>query len=141
GGVQGGAAGGHRGHYRPAPRTLPGEGAAMKPGSAKGRFLKRLAAAGLALDGLTPAAGVEAMVGFYAEERAAGCDPDDGDLLLYQWGVSGWGEGPAFEVDITRQFVPEADGEPRQLCLTFSFDPKAAPKGLKDGSRWCEGPA
>jgi hypothetical protein len=112
----------------------------MMPGSAKRRFLMRLAAAGQALDALTPSAGVEAMTAFYADDRADGCDPDDGDTLLYQWGVNDWGDGPMLEVNVTRQFIPEADGEPRQLSLTFSFDPGAAPKGLRDGNRWCESP-
>ena len=50
----------------------------MKPRAAKTRFLKRLEAAGLSLDTLTPTAGVEAMLAYYAEERAEGC-PFKGD--------------------------------------------------------------
>jgi len=42
----------------------------MKPPAAKTQLLKRLEAAGLSLDTLSPADGVEAMLSYYAEERA-----------------------------------------------------------------------
>jgi hypothetical protein len=113
----------------------------MKVRTAKAAFLKRLAAAGTAVPELTLAAGVAAMLDFYAGERADGCDPDDGDMLLFEWGVNDWGDGPAFEVGITRQFIDAGgDGEPRQLALVFRYDPGLAPKGLKDGNTWCESP-
>jgi hypothetical protein len=113
----------------------------MSPRSAKTRFLKRLAAAGQSVDALTPAAGSEALLAFYAEERADGCDPDDdGDMLLFEWGVNDWGDGPAFEITLTRQLVAADGEEPRQLALTFRFDPAAVPNGLKSGSKWCESP-
>jgi hypothetical protein len=111
----------------------------MKPGAVKTRFLKRLEAAGLSLDRLTPAAGVEAMLTYYAEERAEGCPfEDDGDMLLFEWGTYDWGEGPAFEVAITRQLiVPDDENEePRQLGLTFRFDPSIG-DGVREGNRWC----
>jgi hypothetical protein len=115
----------------------------MKPREAKTLFLKRLKAAGLSLSTLTATNGVEAMLSYFDDERADGCDPDDdGDMLLFQWGTNDWGDGPAFEVNITRQLIAakDEDEEPRQLSLTFRFDPSAAPKGLKDGNKWCEGP-
>jgi hypothetical protein len=111
----------------------------MKPGAAKTRFLKRLEAAGLSLDSLTPAAGVEAMLTYYAEERAEGCPfEDDGDMLLFEWGTYDWGDGPAFEIAITRQLiVPDDENEePRQLGLTFRFDPSVG-DGVRKGNRWC----
>ena len=102
----------------------------MKPRIASTRFLKRLEAAGVTLNALTPAAGFEALLAFYGEERAEGCDPDqDGDVLLFQWGTNDWGDGPEFEVDITRQLIDDMDDEPRQLALTFEFDAAVAPKG------------
>jgi hypothetical protein len=114
----------------------------MKPRAAKTRFLKRLEAAGLALDTLAPAAGVEAMLAYYAEERADGCDiDDDGDMILFQWGTHDWGDGPAFEVNITRQLIvaDDEDEEPRQLGLTFRFGPSAG-AAAGEGNRWCESP-
>jgi hypothetical protein len=92
---------------------------------------------------LTPVAGIEAMFSSYADERVDGCDVDeDGDMLLFQWGTYDWGNGPAFEVNITRQLIATDDeeGAPRQLSLTFRFDSTAAPTGLKDGNKWCESP-
>ena len=44
----------------------------MKPIAAKNKFLNRLKAAGLSLDVLTAATGIEAMFRYYAEERAEG---------------------------------------------------------------------
>ena len=111
----------------------------MKARSAKARFLKRLEAAGLSLDALTPAAGVEAMLDYYAEERVEGCSFDaDGDMLLFQWGVYDWGDGPAFEVDITRQLTVADDDEtePQQLRLIFRFEPSVGAAAGKR-NRWC----
>ena len=112
----------------------------MKPGAAKTRFLKRLEAAGLSLATLTPAAGVEAMLAYYAEERAEGCPFEaDGDMLLFQWGTYDWGDGPGFEVDITRQLIvaDDEDEEPRQLRLTFRFEPSNG-GAAGEGSKWCQ---
>ena len=116
----------------------------MVPETARSRFLDRLDADGRSLAVLTAGAGVEAMLAFYAEERADGCDLEgDGDMLLVQWGTNDWGEGPAFEVSITRQFMVACDGddEPRQLSLTFRFGPDAAPPEDDAGrSEWCSAP-
>jgi hypothetical protein len=112
----------------------------MKPGRAKARFLERLKAAGLSLATLTPAVGIDAMLDYYAEERFDGCVlKTDGDMLLFQWGVYDWGDGPAFEVDITRQLSDRNDEEtePQQLSLTFRFDPARYPNGVKEGNGWC----
>jgi len=117
----------------------------MKPDAAKTRFLERLAAAGLALDTLTPAAGVEAMLAYYTEERAAGCRFEaDGDMLLFQWGTHTWyGRDPAFEVNITRQLNPDDDEEDEllQLSLTFRYPPAAGEPAGRGTSDWCASPA
>jgi hypothetical protein len=117
----------------------------MKPRAAKTRFLKRLEAAGLSLDTLTPAAGVEAMLQFYAEERAEGCLLSrDGDMLLFQWGTYdwGWGDGPMFDVSIVRQLkaADDPETEPRQLDLRFRFEPSAGAAAGKGSSEWCAYP-
>jgi hypothetical protein len=111
----------------------------MKPRAAKTRLLKRLEAAGLSLDTLTPSAGVEAMLTYYAEERAEGCPfEDDGDMLLFQWGTYDWGKGPGFKVDITRQLIRTDTKEKEiwQLRLVLGFDPAV---GIAAGerNRWC----
>jgi hypothetical protein len=107
----------------------------MKPRAAETRFLKRLEAAGLSLDTLTPSAGVEAMLAYYAEERAEGCPFEgDRDMLLFQWGTYDWGGGPAFEVDITRQLIRTDTKEKEiwQLRLVFRFEPSV---GVAAGER------
>ena len=115
----------------------------MKPRAAKTRFLKRVEAVGLSLDTLTAVAGTEAMLAYYAEERADGCPIDqDGDMLLFQWGTNDWGgKGPAFEISIVRQLIvpDDEDQEPRQLDLRFRFEP-AAGASLGRATRWCESP-
>jgi hypothetical protein len=112
----------------------------MKASAAKTQFLKRLKAAGLSLDTLTAAAGVEAMLTYYAEERAEGCPFEaDGDMLLFEWGTYDWGDGPAFEVAITRQLIVSADEdeEPRQLRLIFRFDPSIG-DAVGKSNKWCQ---
>jgi hypothetical protein len=83
------------------------------------------------------------MIRYYEDRRVVGCDPDaEGDLLLFEWGTNDWGDGPAFEVSISRQLMvsDDEDAEPRQLALIFRFEPATAPKGLKDGNKWCASP-
>ncbi len=114
----------------------------MKARAAKTRFLQRLAEAGGSIDALRPVAGIEAMFAYYAEERADGCEFDaDGDMVLFQWGTYDWGKGAAFEIDITRQLIVAGDEEeePRQLSLTFRFDPSVGGEA-GEGHRWCHSP-
>jgi hypothetical protein len=112
----------------------------MKARSAKKVFLDRLVAAGKSVDDLTPAEGVEAMLAFYAEERADGCDFDeDGDMLLFQWMADEEpDEEPSVEIDITRQLTEDDGEEPRQLSLTFKFNSTSAPGKIGVGQKWCE---
>jgi hypothetical protein len=50
---------------------------------------------------------LDIMISFYLTVRASKCDlKDDGDMLLYQWGVYDYAEEHTFSVDITRQFIP-----------------------------------
>jgi len=84
--------------------------------------------------------GVDAMLAFYRDVRADGCDPArDGDMLLYQWGTYDWGQGSQFELDITRQLIlaDREDEEIWQLSLTFFFAPSSTLHALRAGSRWC----
>lgn len=53
-----------------------------------------------------PRIGIQRAIAFYGEVRADDVDLEsDGDMLLFQWGTHDWGNGPMFEVDITRQFI------------------------------------
>jgi hypothetical protein len=54
----------------------------------------------------TFAAGLEAMLQFYQNERVDGTRLDEGgDMLLFQWGKHDWGDGEHFEINITRQLI------------------------------------
>jgi hypothetical protein len=92
---------------------------------------------------LSPPTGLEAMLAFYRDVRADGCDLEqNGDMLLYQWGTHDWGQGPHFELDITRQLIlePGEDENIWQLSLTFTFPPSDSLQALGSGNRWCPSP-
>ena len=102
--------------------------------------MKFLAARDQRVVGLSVPDGVDAMLAFYRDVRADGCDAArDGDMLLYQWGTYDWGQGRHFELDITRQLIlaDRDDEEIWQLSLTFFFVPSSALHALHAGSRWC----
>ncbi|MCZ2342849.1 MAG: hypothetical protein LC104_13830 [Bacteroidales bacterium] len=107
-------------------------------------FLDRLTLAGLTLETLTPASGIEMMLRFYEEERVDRCSlDDDGDLLQFQWGLYDWGEGERFELNISRQLMTNevaGDEQIRQLALTFGFAPTPALAEAGDGDQWCDTP-
>ncbi len=89
---------------------------------------------------LTPHAGATAMLAFFTEVAAEGVDlENDGDMLLFQWGIYDWGSGEHFSLDITRQFsVPcGEDHEISQLSLTFKYPPEISLRALGEGNRWC----
>ena len=95
------------------------------------------------LDHLTVEQGFRTMFEFYRHERAEDCSPDaDGDMLLYQWGTYDWGEGEAFEIDLTRQFLTDdpEDENMWQLSLRFRFLPTDPLRALGDGNKWCPEP-
>ncbi|MGA9523353.1 MAG: hypothetical protein WBV82_17930 [Myxococcaceae bacterium] len=90
------------------------------------------------LEALTPAEGLSTMLSFYRKVRAADCkEASDEDMLLFQWGTHDWGDGPRFELDITRQFMPGEDEGVWQLSLTFVFEPDAELEELGSGDEWC----
>lgn len=68
---------------------------------------------------------VRALIRYYREIEYARCDrANDGDMLLFQYGVYDWGNGRYFELDFVRQFlVGRAFGQSQmeQLHLTFFF--------------------
>src|SRR6185295_268715 len=110
----------------------------MKPAESEGVLRKRI---GKPLEQLTPREAITAMCGFYAEQRAEGADLDqDGDMLLYQWGVYGWDEPETFQVDITRQFMVTGEDEPYQLQLICYYKPTDAFRKISASNQWCPSP-
>lgn len=107
---------------------------------AKEAFESRLSEAGATLESLDPETAVGVMARFYRDVRASDVAlEDDGDMLLYQWGVYDWGEGPSFELDLTRQFIVEGKNDDDaifQLSLTLRFDP-AVGLSVERGHEWC----
>ncbi len=95
---------------------------------------------GLDVDGL-----IEAMVGWYQDVRvvdAVGLD-QDGDMVLFQFGVFDFGTGPSFQYDLTRQLVVpgSADDGIWQLSATVHYPVSVSAEDLGRGSRWCPDPA
>ena len=109
-------------------------------------FRALLAQRGLTVERLDAERATAAMSDFYALYRAIDVDGgEQGDMLLFQWGTYDWGRGPAFEYDITRQFIVEGYEEPDaaiwQLSLTVRYEPDHRSAALEHGNRWCEHPA
>lgn len=85
---------------------------------------------------------VNAMLDFYPDSRVEDVDLDsDGDILLFQWGVYGWGGAPArFDYDITRQFIVAHlvdDDVIYQLRYTLYFEASPEAEAVGKGNRWC----
>ena len=54
-------------------------------------------------------------VAYYREVRYAGCDrANDGDMLLFQYGVYDWGDGSYVELDFVRQFIASGQSDDSQ---------------------------
>lgn len=116
----------------------------MKAALALEAFERHLLEAGEEEPPRTPRAGFETMLSFYRDVRADDVDLEsDGDMLLFQWGTYDWGNGPMFEVDLTRQLIRGTgeDDEIWQLHLTYRFAPSAALQAIGKGDRWCPTPA
>jgi hypothetical protein len=113
----------------------------MRAIDSEGRLRVRLARCANDLATLSVADGVAAMLDFYRQELASDCAAENGDMILYQWGVHDWGHGPSFELDLTRQFIIQpgnaGDDDMRQLHLTFYFSPDRF-TGVSEGNKWCQ---
>jgi hypothetical protein len=92
----------------------------------------------------SPDAAFRAMLTFYRDERASGCNvDDDADMLLFQWGIYDWGNGEHLEIDIARQvMIPgkEDDDAIWQLHLTYRCRPNSSDRDLGSGNEWCSSP-
>jgi hypothetical protein len=117
----------------------------MNPRHLDAEFLAFAEAARVDLQKATVPTGLECMLRFYAQLRADGCKLDeDGDMLLFQWGVYDWGTGPMFEIDLTRQVIlpDEVDDDAIwQLHLTYLYSPSSKLSGFGEGNLWCHAPA
>ena len=97
--------------------------------------------AGVDIDRITAAQAVSLMLDFYKAEPADGVHAEDGDMLLYQWGVyrSFPASASRFRFDLTRQFIV-GDGEDDdiwQLSLTLQYEPGDLLAAVPRGDRWC----
>ena len=67
---------------------------------------------------------------------------EGGDMLLFQWGIFDWGDGPRFEIDLTRQFnLPDGDDSSyMQMHLVYRFHVIEELSNLGSGDKWCRHP-
>lgn len=117
----------------------------MHPSEAKRTLLAMILARSPALESVDAATAIDVMLRFFAQQRATdvvGLD-EDGDMVLYEWGVFDFGSGPSFQLGLTRQFVlsgDDGDDAIRQLRLILHYDVSAAEVELGRGHRWCHRP-
>lgn len=106
----------------------------MRPSDSETEFRRFIATTGASLVALDAAAAIRLMLAFYRGFRADDCPIDEnGDMLLYQWGIYDWGQGETFNFGITRQFIlagGEGDGGMSQLALTLHFTPTETLRAL-----------
>ncbi len=90
-----------------------------------------------------PDAIISCMLDFYRSERAEDCRiEDDGEMLLYQWGIHDWGQGRWFDLNITGQFIPRYVEDPEifQLSVSAKYVPTPDLEALGWGNKWCGSP-
>jgi hypothetical protein len=115
----------------------------MRSADALTAFEDHLRSLDLAVDDLDASSAVNAMLTFYAENRAEDVVAEpDGDMLLFQWASLKRRPGPGFEYDITRQLIiPPGDEEDIwQLSLTLYFPPDSQNSQFGSGARWHRAP-
>jgi len=98
----------------------------MTPSTSVNAFEEFIEGRGGALPDLTVRTGVAEMLAFYETVLPVGCASQNGDMLLFQWGIYDWGDGKHFEINMTRQFIESAaedDDAISQLQLVFRFAP------------------
>jgi hypothetical protein len=83
------------------------------------------------------------MLRFYAGVRVNGCDPaDDEDMLLLDWGSYDWGQGRAYEIDLSRQvLIPgRTDEAVIQLHVVYRFPNEGELAKIPVGNDWWGSP-
>lgn len=61
---------------------------------------------------------------------------EDGDMLLFQYGVFDWGVGEYFELDLTRQLIQGVE-QIIQIRSTFYFEPNEQLRAIGSKTHWC----
>lgn len=115
----------------------------MRVQASRSAFAKVLEARKTELSDLIPGTGFALMCAFYATRRAERCDIEqDGDMLLFQWGVGGAGSAERFTLEITRQFMwgSGESAEIRHLSLSFTYAATPELRAIGAGNGWCQSP-
>lgn len=85
----------------------------------------------------------DTMLRYYAEVRVNGCDPgDDEDMLLLDWGSYDWGQGRAYEVDLSRQVLlpGRSDEAVLELHVVYRFPNTGDLAKISVGNDWWGSP-
>ncbi|QEG22270.1 hypothetical protein MFFC18_21460 [Mariniblastus fucicola] len=88
-----------------------------------------------------PKSALDLVAGFYRIARFENCDLDnDGDMLLFQWGVNDLGDGEFFDVDFTRQLIDGSNDENLITQVSYRFRYRATDqfRSIESGNVWCE---
>lgn len=105
---------------------------------------QRIELADLTVSDLTVPQGMRLMLDFYQDVRVNNCKvEEDGDMLLFEWGIFSFGQAPTFQCSITRQLmepISEDYDALYQLSLRFHFFLSAHLEALECGNRWCQSP-
>lgn len=113
----------------------------LRPAEVEAAFRDHLAPHLTATGLLTPRQALTALLDFYQTTSIVGVDQTvpDYDMLLFQYGTYDWhdGNGPRFNLNVTRQFFVEQneDEEFWQLRLTLYYSPEAG-AGASSFNAW-----
>ena len=84
------------------------------------------------------------MAVFYLDVRVDKCTLDeDGDILVFQWGLNEQGPEPVFELEIARHFIEpgnEDEDGMSEMSLTLHYAPIPGLRALKHGVLQCSSP-
>jgi hypothetical protein len=112
----------------------------MRIADTERQFLRIVRERGREVAALRPDEAVDVMLEFYRSVRSPEVEPQQGDALLYQWGIFDWGKGEYFEFDLTRQLIRRGgteDSDINQLHLTLRFSPTRDLKAIPASNKWC----
>ena len=115
----------------------------IAPLDLKAGFAHFAGAGGVDLENDSHAQVFDTLLRFYAQVRVNGCDPaDDEDMLLLDWGSYDWGEGRAYEVDLSRQVVlpGRTDEAVVELHVVYRFPNTGELAKIPVGNDWWGSP-